>query len=117
MAAPGSSYSSHCFFCATCPGHMCCYSVSTGSGAEFAFRHRANSSVALDKDPWNDWLYVLNLHSLEAAARQLANRLGLMQARMPPDGFDVFVPPEAVSMMPARPRTTFGAAGDDRSCR
>jgi hypothetical protein len=39
---------------------------------------------------------VLNLHNLETAARQLANRLGLMQACMPPDGFDVFVPPEAV---------------------
>ena len=47
-----------------------------------------------DEDAWNDWLYVLNLRSLETAARQLANRVGLMRPRFPPNGFDVFVPPE-----------------------
>jgi hypothetical protein len=48
-----------------------------------------------DDDPWNDWRYMLNLRSAENAARQLLNRLGLLNARFPANGFDVFVPPEA----------------------
>jgi len=47
-----------------------------------------------DEDPWNDWLYVLNWRSVETAGRQLANRVGLLPARFPANGFDVFVPPE-----------------------
>ena len=48
-----------------------------------------------DEDPWNDWRYILNWRSVETAARQLANRAGLLPARFPANGFDVFVPPES----------------------
>ncbi len=48
-----------------------------------------------DEERWNDWLYVLNWRSVDTAARQLANRAGLMRPRYPANGFDVFVPPEA----------------------
>jgi hypothetical protein len=48
-----------------------------------------------DADPGNDWLYLLNVKAAETAARQLANRLGLLPARFPANGYDVFVPPES----------------------
>ena len=48
-----------------------------------------------DENPWNDWLYVLNWRSVETAARQLANRAGLLPARFPANGFDMFVPPDS----------------------
>jgi hypothetical protein len=48
-----------------------------------------------DEDPWNDWLYILNWTGLENAALQLLQRLRLLQPRRPPNGFEVFVPPEA----------------------
>jgi len=48
-----------------------------------------------DENPWNDWLYVLNWRSVETAARQLASRAGLLPARFPANGFDVFVPPDS----------------------
>jgi hypothetical protein len=48
-----------------------------------------------DEDPWNDWLYVFNWWGLKIAIRQLASRVGLLRPRFPPNGFDVFVPPEA----------------------
>ncbi|HEX8166306.1 MAG TPA: hypothetical protein VF601_11035 [Beijerinckiaceae bacterium] len=51
------------------------------------------------------WLYdesrldaavgLLNLKSLEIAARVAMNRLGLMKDRIRPDGYEVFVPPDA----------------------
>jgi hypothetical protein len=47
-----------------------------------------------DDDPWNDWLYVLNWRGLENAAKQLLNRVGLLSGRFPPNGFDMFVPPD-----------------------
>jgi len=47
-----------------------------------------------DENPSNDWLYVLNWRSVETAARQLANRAGLLPARFPANGFDIFVPPD-----------------------
>lgn len=48
-----------------------------------------------DADPWNDWLYVLNLKALEIAGRQFAVRLGLGTPGFTPSGFDVFTPPDA----------------------
>lgn len=48
-----------------------------------------------DDDPWNDWLYVLNWRGVDTAARQLANRAGLLPARFPDNGYDLFVPPDA----------------------
>ena len=58
------------------------------------FSHRGFPAWVYDEEPWNDWLYVLNVRGLETAARQLGNRLGLLQPRFPANGFDVFVPPE-----------------------
>jgi hypothetical protein len=48
-----------------------------------------------DENPWNDWLYILNWRSVETAARQLANRAGLLPPRFPANGFDIFVPPDS----------------------
>lgn len=48
-----------------------------------------------DDDPLNDWPELLNLKSLEIAGRLALNRLGLMRARIRPDGYEVFTPPEA----------------------
>ena len=48
-----------------------------------------------DDDPWNDWLYILNIRALETAGLLVANRLGFLKARIPANGFDVFVPSEA----------------------
>jgi hypothetical protein len=47
-----------------------------------------------DDDPWNDWLYILNIKAVETAGLLVANRLGFLKARIPANGFDVFVPPE-----------------------
>ena len=48
-----------------------------------------------DDNPWNDVPNLLNGRALETALRQLGYRLGLLPARFPANGFDVFVPPEA----------------------
>ena len=48
-----------------------------------------------DDDPWNDWLYILNIKAVETAGLLVANRLGLLKARIPANGYDVFVPPES----------------------
>jgi hypothetical protein len=48
-----------------------------------------------DDASWNDWLYVLNWRGVETAARQLANRAGLLPARIPANGYDMFVPMES----------------------
>ena len=47
-----------------------------------------------DADPWNDLAHLLNGRALETALRQLGYRVGLLPARFPANGFDVFVPPE-----------------------
>ncbi len=47
-----------------------------------------------DDDPWNDWLYILNVTALDRAVRQVATRLGFIEPRLPADGYKVFVPPE-----------------------
>ena len=48
-----------------------------------------------DANPWNDWLYILNPRTLEFAGRLALYRLGLKPARIPANGFEVFVPPES----------------------
>src|SRR6185369_8648620 len=57
--------------------------------------HRLFPAWIYDDNPWNDWLYALNLRGAENAAKQLLARLGLLTVRVPVNGFDVFVPPEA----------------------
>lgn len=56
-----------------------------------------------DEDPLNDWPELLNLKSLEIAGRVALHRWGALPARIRPDGFEVFTPPEA-SYDPARAR-------------
>jgi hypothetical protein len=48
-----------------------------------------------DENPWNDYLYLLNSATLTSAARIVAHQVGLYRARVRPDGFQVFTPPES----------------------
>ncbi len=48
-----------------------------------------------DANPWNDWLYALNGRSVELAANQLLHRAGIVNVRIPMNGYEVFVLPEA----------------------
>jgi hypothetical protein len=48
-----------------------------------------------DEDRRGDVLELVNLKSLEIAARVALNRLGLMPERIRADGYEVFVPPDA----------------------
>jgi hypothetical protein len=47
-----------------------------------------------DDNAWNDWLYILNWRATDTALRRLAHRFGLMRARYPANGFEVFVLPD-----------------------
>ncbi|MBV9077152.1 MAG: hypothetical protein JO048_06670 [Methylobacteriaceae bacterium] len=48
-----------------------------------------------DDDPWNDLPQLLNLRTLEIAARVVLARAGLLRERIRRDGYEVFTPPEA----------------------
>lgn len=48
-----------------------------------------------DRNPWNDLLYLLNSKSVEISGRRIGEGLGLKRPRIPFDGYEVFVPPEA----------------------
>ncbi len=52
---------------------------------------------------WASIPHLFNLRTLEIAARLVLNRLGLMQARLPRNGYEVFTPPET-AYDPARAR-------------
>jgi hypothetical protein len=43
---------------------------------------------------WASIPHLFNLRTLEIASRVVLNRLGLMKARLPRDGYEVFTPPE-----------------------
>lgn len=47
-----------------------------------------------DDKGWNDWPELINLTTLEIAARLLAHRFGLLPERIRGDGYEVFTPPE-----------------------
>jgi hypothetical protein len=49
-----------------------------------------------DEIGWRDWPQLMNLTTLEIAARLLAHRLGFMPERIRGDGYEVFTPPEAL---------------------
>lgn len=49
-----------------------------------------------DEIGWRDWPQLMNLTTLEIAARLLAHRLGFMKERIRGDGYEVFTPPEAL---------------------
>lgn len=44
---------------------------------------------------WVDWQYVLNARAIEISIRKLGYHLGWGKPRFPPDGYEVFVPPDA----------------------
>ncbi len=48
-----------------------------------------------DENPWNDLPYMLNMRTVEIAARRFAYHLGLIGPRIPSNGYEVFVPPES----------------------
>ena len=60
--------------------------------------------------------HLFNLRTLEIASRVVMNRLGLMKARLPRDGYEVFVPPEAAyDLSRARMHIWMGAPHDIRA--
>ena len=49
-----------------------------------------------DENGWNDWPELVSLRSIEIAIRVVMNRLGLMPERVRPDGYENFLPPDAL---------------------
>ncbi len=47
-----------------------------------------------DTNPWNDLAYMYNTRSIEIAARRLGAALTARKPRLPPDGWEIFTPPE-----------------------
>lgn len=47
-----------------------------------------------DDSPWNDFLHMLNIRTLEIAGRRFGYALGLVKERWPHNGYEVFVPPD-----------------------
>ncbi len=47
-----------------------------------------------DDNPWNDLTYILNTRAIEISARRLASAAGWASARLPPNGWEIFTPPE-----------------------
>ena len=47
-----------------------------------------------DDDPWNDLAYLLNARAIEIAGRRAGAAMGLAKPRLPPDGWEIFTPPE-----------------------
>lgn len=47
-----------------------------------------------DGNPRNDLAYMLNTRAVEIAGRRLGAALGLAKPRLPPDGWEIFTPPE-----------------------
>ena len=47
-----------------------------------------------DDNKWNDLAYVLNTRAIEISGRRLGAALGLAKPRLPPDGWEIFTPPE-----------------------
>lgn len=47
-----------------------------------------------DDNPWNDLAYMLNTRAVEISGRRFAAALGGAPARLPPNGWEIFTPPE-----------------------
>jgi len=58
-------------------------------------REKEFPSWAYDENRWNDFLYLLNNPTLEAAGRTIGRILGATPEKLRNDGFTVFVPPDA----------------------
>ena len=48
-----------------------------------------------DDNPWNDLAYMYNTRAIEIAGRRLAAAVTSRKPRLPPDGYEVFTPPES----------------------
>jgi hypothetical protein len=59
------------------------------------FTFRAFPPWLYDENPINDLPGLLSLKSVEIAGRVVLNRLGAMPPRIGPDGYELFVPPDA----------------------
>ncbi len=57
---------------------------------------RAFPAVFYDEVAWNDWPELLSLRSVEIAIRVVLNRLGRMPERVRRDGYENFLPPDAL---------------------
>jgi hypothetical protein len=64
-----------------------------------------------DDNPWNDYPYLFNTATAEIAGRQIGYQFGLYRARLRPDGYGVFVPPEAQYDFAKAQRLIWGAGG------
>ena len=66
-----------------------------------------------DDEPLNDYPALVNLTAVEIAGRVALHRLGLMPERIRADGYEIFVPDDALYDL-ARARTHLGKAGRRR---
>jgi hypothetical protein len=66
-----------------------------------------------DDDPWNDLSYMYNTRAMEIAGRRLATAFTGRKPRLPPDGFEIFTPPES-AYDPAKVRVKIYGAGPAR---
>lgn len=64
-----------------------------------------------DNDPWNDIPHMLNVRTIEIAGRRVGHALGLVKARWPHNGYEVFVPPERDYDLQRARRHIWGPSG------
>lgn len=72
------------------------YSWCTEKAGSERITFRGFPAWMYDDDPWNDLSYMYNTRTVEIAGRRLAAAFTGKKARLPPDGFEIFTPPEAV---------------------
>jgi len=81
-----------------------------------------------DDDPWNDLVWMLNKRTVEISGRRIGNVLGINPDRIPPNGYDVFVPDESLydlakarahigPVPPASPKSYIATDAERRSWR
>jgi hypothetical protein len=70
--------------------HVWC---ATGAGTR-RITERGFPEWMFDERPWNDIFWMLNKRSAEISLRRIVHAMGLKKARIPFDGYEVFVPPD-----------------------
>ncbi len=95
--------------------HEWCYRNSNAYTREQdATREREFPAWAYDESRWNDFLYLLNIPTLDAAGRAVGSLMGIAPAKLREDGFEGFVPPESTYDL-ARARGDLWGPADLRS--
>jgi hypothetical protein len=94
--------------------HEWCYrDVNADVKRLAAAKERNFPAWAYDENRWNDLLYLLNIQTLEAAARTVRYLVAHVRGRVRDDGFEIFTPPEA-AYDPVRARDKiYGHSGHD----